>query len=191
MTPAVLIVPGLRGEAPEHWQTLLAARLPKATMVPPMGKNALDCKRHIEAIERTARAAAAPLVVVAHSAGVVSTVRWAQLTRCPVLGALLAVPPDLERPLPEGYPTLQALGDGGWLPLPGTPLPFPSIVAASRNDPLATFERVEQMARAWGSRLVDLGQAGHLNPASGFGEWPAAQPLIAELLAVPSPALQN
>lgn len=191
MTPAVLIVPGLRGHVPEHWQTLLAARLPNATMVPPMGKNALDCKSHIEAIERTARAAAAPLVVVAHSAGVVSTVRWAQLTRCPVLGALLAVPPDLERPLPEGYPTMQALGDGGWLPLPSTPLPFPSLVAASRNDPLATFDRVEQMARAWGSRLVDLGQVGHLNPASGFGEWPAAQPLIAELLAVPSPALQN
>lgn len=191
MTPAVLIVPGIRGDAPEHWQTLLAARLPNATMVPPMGKGALDCERHIEALERAARAAAAPLVVVAHSAGVVTTVRWARHTRCQVLGALLAVPPDLEHPLPEGYPAMEALRDGGWLPLPSDPLPFPSIVAASRNDPLAAFGRVEQMAQAWGSRLVDLGQVGHLNPASGFGPWPEAQALMAEWLAMPSQATQD
>ena len=38
------------------------------------------------------------------------------------------------------------------------------------------------LARAWGSRLVDLGNVGHLNPASGFGEWPRALPLIDELV---------
>jgi predicted alpha/beta hydrolase family esterase len=54
-------------------------------------------------------------------------------------------------------------------------------VAASRNDPLARFERVEAMAADWGSLLVDLGEAGHLNPASGYGEWPGAYALIAEL----------
>jgi uncharacterized protein len=39
------------------------------------------------------------------------------------------------------------------------------------------------LARDWGSRLVDLGEVGHLNPASGFGEWPMAESLIAELEA--------
>jgi predicted alpha/beta hydrolase family esterase len=60
-------------------------------------------------------------------------------------------------------------------------LPFPSIVAASRNDPLARYERVESLAQGWRSRLVDLGSVGHLNPASGFGEWPRAHELIGEL----------
>jgi predicted alpha/beta hydrolase family esterase len=41
------------------------------------------------------------------------------------------------------------------------------------------------MAREWRSRLVDLGEVGHLNPASGFGEWPMAEKLIAELHDVP------
>jgi predicted alpha/beta hydrolase family esterase len=41
---------------------------------------------------------------------------------------------------------------------------------------------VNSLARAWGSRLVDLGNVGHLNPASGFGEWPRALPLIDELV---------
>jgi predicted alpha/beta hydrolase family esterase len=26
----------------------------------------------------------------------------------------------------------------------------------------------------WDSTLVDLGEAGHLNPASGYGPWPEA-----------------
>ena len=70
----------------------------------------------------------------------------------------------------------------GWTPIPRKPLPFPSIVGASRNDPLAQFERVEVMAKVWGRSLVDLGEVGHLNPAAGFGEWPMAESLIRELL---------
>ena len=70
---------------------------------------------------------------------------------------------------------------GGWLPVPRERLPFPSIVAASRNDPLASFGRVAQMAQGWGSRLVDLGEVGHLIPASGYGEWPRAEQFMAEL----------
>ncbi|EEP86318.1 alpha/beta hydrolase family protein [Burkholderia mallei GB8 horse 4] len=69
----------------------------------------------------------------------------------------------------------------GWTPIPRKRLPFPSIVAASTNDPLARIERAAALADAWGSRLVDLGAAGHLNPASGYGEWPGALALIAEL----------
>ena len=55
------------------------------------------------------------------------------------------------------------------------------VAPASRNDPLGRFGRVAELAAAWGSRLVDLGEVGHLNPASGFGEWPLAQSLIQEL----------
>jgi predicted alpha/beta hydrolase family esterase len=46
------------------------------------------------------------------------------------------------------------------------------------------------MANAWGSRWHDLGAVGHLNPASGFGEWPEARTLIGELsmgTVVPEP----
>jgi predicted alpha/beta hydrolase family esterase len=46
---------------------------------------------------------------------------------------------------------------------------------------LPRYERVSALARAWGSRLVDLGEVGHLNPASGFGDWPQADAFINEL----------
>jgi predicted alpha/beta hydrolase family esterase len=183
MAPAatVLIVPGLRDDLPEHWQTHLARGLPTARTVPPMGRDNLACTLRVDALEREAAAISGPIVVVAHSAGVLTVVHWAQRTRRAVRGALLAVPPDFEVALPRGYPQPEALRAGGWFPVPRSPLPFPSIVATSRNDPLASFARVAELAQAWGSRLVDLGYVGHLNPGSGFGEWRGALPLIAEL----------
>jgi predicted alpha/beta hydrolase family esterase len=177
----VLIVPGLRDHVPDHWQTVLASRLPRVRSVAPLGRANLDCAARVEAIEREAAAIEGPIILVAHSAGVLSAVHWAQRTRRSVRGALLAVPPDFERPMPEGYPTMAALDAAGWLPLPCRPLPFRSIVAASRNDPLAAYERVAALARAWGSMLVDLGVVGHLNPASGYGNWSAGDALIGEL----------
>jgi serine hydrolase len=177
----VLFVPGLRDHVPDHWQTLLASRLPHARTVAPQGRANLDCAARVEAIERQAAAIAGPIIVVAHSAGVIATVRWAQQTTRSVRGALLAVPPDFEQPMPAGYPSMAALHAAGWLPLPRRPLPFRSIVAASRNDPLATYRSVATLARSWGSKLVDIGAVGHLNPAAGFGDWPAADALIAEL----------
>ena len=182
--PTVLIVPGLRDHVDAHWQTLLAAKLPRVRTVPPMGRGDLDCAARVAAIEREAQAIEGPLVVVAHSGGVVMTVHWARQTRRQVLGALLATPPDFERAMPAGYPSLDALQDGGWLPVPRQRLPFASIVAASRNDPLGRYERIATLAIDWGSLLVDLGDVGHLNPASGFGHWPRAEQLIAEVAAM-------
>ena len=179
----VLIVPGLRDHAPDHWQTLLAQRLERVRTVPPMGRDSIDLAPRIEAIERAAVEIEGQLILVAHSAGAVMAAHWAAHTRRPVLGALLATPPDLDWPLPDGYPTMEALDAAGWLPVPRSPLPFPSIVAASRNDPLAEFEDVVEIARCWGARLEDIGEAGHLNPASGYGPWPLAERLISELAA--------
>ncbi|MFS2127335.1 alpha/beta hydrolase, partial [Pseudomonas sp. Pseusp97] len=48
----------------------------------------------------------------------------------------------------------------------------------SGNDPLASPEAVQRMARHWRASLVELGRVGHLNPASGFGDWPQADELI-------------
>ncbi|WP_319824291.1 RBBP9/YdeN family alpha/beta hydrolase [Thalassovita sp.] len=176
--PTILIVPGLRDHVPQHWQTLLAARLDKVRTVAPMGRQDLDCGARCAAIEQEAQAIEGDIVLVAHSGGVVTVAHWAQSTRRQIKGAVLATPPDFETPMPDGYPGIDALEHAGWLPVPWCKLPFPSIVAASRNDPLARFDRVAEMADDWGSALVDLGDVGHLNPASGFGEWPGALDLI-------------
>lgn len=185
--PTVLIVPGLRDAVATHWQTLLEARLRAAgrpvASVPPLGRENLDCAHKVAAIEQAAQSVDGPMIIVAHSGGCLMVAHWALQTQRTVQGALLAAPPDFETPLPEGYPTLDALRAGGWLPVPRKRLPFPSIVAASQDDPLADFDRIAVLARDWDSRLVDLGRVGHLNPASGYGEWRRAEAFIDELAA--------
>ena len=185
--PTVLIVPGLRDHVEQHWQTILASELLHVAAVPPMGRDALSCLERVEAIEQAANRVQGPLVIVAHSGATIMIAHWAAMTRRKVLGALLATPPDFERPMPAGYPSVEQLTQHGWLPVPRKALPFPSIVAASRNDPLAAFDRVTELARNWGSTLVDLGEVGHLNPASGYGRWDRVHDLIAQVAQL-SPA---
>jgi predicted alpha/beta hydrolase family esterase len=182
MNASVLIVPGLRDQVANHWQTLLASRMPRAETVTPIGRENIDLDGRVAAIKAAAQRIGGPLIIVAHSAGCIMTAHWAKRTHChQVIGALLAAPPDLETAMPQGYPTLEALRANGWLPVPREPLPFPSIVAASENDPLGRLDRVLELGRAWGGRIVNIGAVGHLNPASGFGYWPQAEDFIAEL----------
>ena len=183
--PTLLISPGLRDHVPEHWQTLLVRKFASTRTVcslPALGRDRLSCSQRIASIQDALERIHDPIVVVAHSGGVVAFLRWAQRFRCSrIIGALLAAPADLDIPLPPGYPSIDELRDNGWLPVPRARLPFSSIVATSSNDPLAQQSRIEGFARDWGSDCVHLGAVGHLNPASGFGEWPQAEELIRRL----------
>ena len=181
-SPTYLIVPGLRDHVQEHWQTFLAKELPKSHTVPPLEQDKLSCQARVDAIEQALASIEGPVIIVAHSAGTMMVAHWAQSATRLIQGALLVAPADLETPMPAAYPARQVLQDNGWMPIPRKPLPFPSIVAASSNDPLAALERSRGFAKDWGSRLVELGAVGHLNPASGYGHWPKAKELIDELL---------
>lgn len=179
--PTYVIVPGLRGHVEEHWQTLLAGALSDALIVPPLDDDPINLEKRLAAVEKTVAAATGPVILVAHSAGVPTVVYWAQQTELPVAAALLATPPDLSVPMEAPHPSPEQLAEGGWGELPMTPLPWPSIVVASTDDPLASVEAVTGFAEAWGSRLVSAGAVGHLNPAAGYGPWPQAVELLAEL----------
>ncbi|MFD7444838.1 RBBP9/YdeN family alpha/beta hydrolase [Streptomyces sp. NPDC059909] len=183
--PTIVIVPGMREHVEDHWQTILAKGLGDAgrtvRVVPPLVRNRLSRDAHVANVVEVMAQITGPVLIVAHSAGVMTTMQWAQWHDADVRGALLAAPPDFETPLPDGYPAPDELATHGWTPMPRKPLPFPSIVAASSNDPLGSLERVAELARDWGSRLVEVGPVGHLNPASGHGPWPQAEELVEAL----------
>ena len=188
MKATVLIVPGLRGHVPEHWQTLLAARLPNARTVPPLEVDGLSCAARVAAIEAKLAQISGPVILVAHSAGVLMVAHWAARHGrrggtdhggSYVAGALLVTPPDLNAAWPSNYPQPEVLRAQGWDPLPAGPLPFPSIVCASDNDHLASLAAVRALAEGWGGALLELGEVGHMNPASGYGPWSLAEELLA------------
>lgn len=180
----VLIIPGLRDHVAEHWQTLLESRLAKVRSVAPAEIDQLNCANRVARIQAELEKIQGPVILVAHSAGVLMTLHWAVQHQHDIQGALLVAPPDLSQSWPANYPSPDLLKKEGWSPLPTPKLPFPSIVVASTNDHLAQFDAVEQMAKVWGSQLVNAGAVGHLNPAAGFGPWPMAEQLIAQLDAI-------
>jgi predicted alpha/beta hydrolase family esterase len=182
----VVVVPGLRDHVAEHWQTHLAESLTAAgrrvRTLAPLTEERFSRAAQVAALEAVVASTHGPVVLVAHSAGVVTTVHWAAGHRTDtVRGALLATPPDLDKPMHAPHPSREVLEANGWFPVPRAPLGFPSIVAASSDDPLADLGRVRGLAQDWGGRLVLLGPVGHLNPASGYGPWPQAEELLREL----------
>jgi predicted alpha/beta hydrolase family esterase len=90
-----------------------------------------------------------------------------------VAGAFLVAPSDVDAP---SYP-IQA---DGFAPMPMERLPFPSIVVASTNDEFVSIARARAFAQAWGSRFVEIGDAGHINGDSGYGEWPEGEKMLEE-----------
>lgn len=180
----VLFVPGLRDHVAEHWQTLLAARIPGSVTVPPLTQDRLSRSARVEALNNVLSSIEGDVLLAAHSAGVLMVAHWALVPTRKIRGALLATPADVENPLPPGYPAFEDLKANGWVPIPRQPLPFPAIVAASRNDPLASLDKVTELARAWGAELHDAGEVGHLNPAAGYGRWDGALPLLERLAAL-------
>ena len=66
--------------------------------------------------------------------------------------------------------------------MPLAPLPFPTIVVASRTDPYVRFARAQEMASGWGARLVDVGRLGHINADTDVRDWPDGHRLLEELL---------
>lgn len=167
---AMLMLPGLDNSGPRHWQSHWES-LPGSSRVD-FGSWA-EPRLHdwVPKLDRTVRECPRPVVLVGHSLGCLaatwwSALYWTEALREKVRGALLVAPPDV-----DALDTDPRLRD--FRPLPRVLLPFSSILVASRNDPYASFERSAEMGRMWGSEFVDAGSIGHINAASGIGEWSA------------------
>jgi uncharacterized protein len=46
-----------------------------------------------------------------------------------------------------------------------------------------SLERAEYFAECWGARLVNIGPAGHINAASGHGEWVEGMEILETLVS--------
>jgi predicted alpha/beta hydrolase family esterase len=170
----ILIVPGLYNSGPDHWQSRWQARLPDAMRVEQDDWEQPNLVGWTGNLARAIAARKGDAVAVGHSLGVATIVHVAASGYL-LHGALLVAPSDLERP---GRPEQIA----GFAPMPMFKLPFPSIVVTSSNDPHVSAARAAEFAAAWGSRLVDIGPAGHISGDDGFGAWPEGLGLLRELL---------
>lgn len=181
MHHTTLIVPGFHGSGPEHWQTWMEARLPGARRVtgidwglPVLALWAAEVRREIDA-------APGAVWIVAHSFGCLASVIAAADRPARVAGLLLVAPAEPRRFSLFGTREQYPGGDSVPAALPAEQLGSPSLLVASRNDPWLAAGRARELAERWGSRLVDIGDAGHINTESGHGPWPEGMALLAEL----------
>lgn len=166
----VILVPGLGDSGPDHWQSRWGHAHPAYRRVRQRNWHQPEVAAWVDALDREIRQAPSPVILVGHSLGCITIAEWAQRAWADIRGALLVAPADVDqRPFFETTPL--------------RPLPFPSVLVASDDDPYLTLDRARLFAQHWGSRLVNLGQVGHINVESGFGPWPEGETLLAELRA--------
>tara|TARA_R110000868_G_scaffold35025_4_gene125857 strand:- start:13329 stop:13994 length:666 start_codon:yes stop_codon:yes gene_type:complete len=177
--PVVLTVPGLNNSGPDHWQSVWEETRGDCQRVD-LGRWASPNRNAwVTRLDAAIRQIDGPVVLAAHSLGCIAVGWWGALQSqaygWPVVGALLVAPPDCERV--ETPDTI-----GGFGPTPHSPLPFPSILVASRDDPYIFFERAHSIGKYWGSEFVDAGHRGHINAESGLGDWQFGQDLLDRLV---------
>lgn len=162
----VLILPGLWNSGPRHWQSLWHERNPHWRRAEHRDWSNPHCDEWVAELNAAIADCQGAPILVAHSLGCMLVAHWA-LSGSPlkVAGAFLVAPSDVEA---STYPA----DLNCWAPIPLQTLPFPSLVVGSANDPFASRDRTGAFAGAWGSRLVEIGDAGHLNTESGHGDWP-------------------
>ena len=181
----ILLLPGWHNSGPDHWQSHWEQAFPTMRRVvqddwdAPVYAN--WSRRLSEEVERCAR----PVLLIAHSLGTSLVMRWAHQARTrDVQGAFLVAPSDRDRFDTDPDGPIRGFG-----PMMLEPLPFPSMVLASRDDERVSFERARAFAQAWHSSFVNVGDLGHIGAAAKLGPWPQGLVWLGQFIATlpPSP----
>ena len=166
-------IPGLHNSDDNHWQSHFEQLLPDEFIrIQQLNWDEPDCETWIDTIESTLDGLDYDkLILIGHSIGCMAIVKWFQKYGHQIKGALLVAPSDSEA---VNYPFYIH----GFTPIPTDTLPFPTILVASTNDHVTDLDRSKEFAQNWGSRLVILDNAGHIESKSGYGNWPSGMELI-------------
>jgi uncharacterized protein len=165
MNVKYLVLPGYGNSDENHWQSYFERHLPNCKRVIQKDWVNPECSDWINNInDSILELNSEPIVFITHSLGGIALQHWAANFKANILGAFIVAPPDLENaPI--------NLGLSSFLPIPFSPLPFPSIVIGSTKDPCATVEKTITFANQCGSENHFIENAGHINSNSGYGKW--------------------
>jgi predicted alpha/beta hydrolase family esterase len=159
------IIPGLGNSGPEHWQTYFEKSGKNFQRINQKEWDAPDCLDWIQTIDTALSTYdLSQVVLVGHSLGCATIAHWVSRYNKLIKGALLVAPSDLEAPQ-YTFPIT------GFLPIPKQKIGFKTIIVASDDDVWVSLDRAKYFAECWGSEFINIGNAGHINAASGYGQW--------------------
>ncbi|MBN3820485.1 alpha/beta hydrolase [Paraburkholderia sp. Se-20369] len=174
--PRLVTVPGLHGSEGAHWQTWLERQFPRSLRVEQDDWDAPDLAGWAHSVRTLLERERGPFVLAAHSFGCLAAAH--ALSHWPhagdVAGVLLVAPAS-----PLKFTFAGAFD--------ARRLPVPSIVIGSETDPWMSLGDARAFAQRLGSAFVNLGDAGHINTAAGFGPWPRAKYFVDTLVHCAAP----
>ncbi|WP_194865345.1 RBBP9/YdeN family alpha/beta hydrolase [Alloalcanivorax profundimaris] len=151
-----ILVPGLNGSDEHHWQSRWREHMPWLRPIELDDWRHPDLNLWLAALERALAPLAEPALLIGHSFGSLACAAYAAARPEKVAGLLLVAPAC---PAPLEIEDLAG------------PLPVPARVIASTTDPWMELEDSRRLARHWGAAFRNGGDLGHINAASGVGEW--------------------
>lgn len=168
-------LPGYGNSGSDHWQTYFESQLANCQRIEQASWDHPKLDDWVNQLENSLKNEdLAHTILITHSLGGMALLHWVKHFHKTVKAALIVAPPDLENPF-------QDLGLGDLPPIPREQLPFPSIVVCSTNDHWMRLERSQYFAEQWGSELLVLENAGHINGDSGYGKWDEGLELLKKL----------
>jgi predicted alpha/beta hydrolase family esterase len=175
----ILVLPGLHNSGSKHWQTLWETLqpFPNCHVVRIERSNWSEPNKDVWETEliHTLNHHTEDTYIVAHSLGCLSLALLSS-EGVNIKGALFVAPPNPNRP---DFPKDKVSG----FTCPIHTVNYPSIMVGSTNDPYASIEFTESLAKTLGcTRFVNVGPLGHINGDSGLEEWKFGIELMNELL---------
>lgn len=168
--PPVLVLHGLHGSSPDHWQRWLAERLRahgRHVAFPDLpDPDTPELAAWLDALARELAALPAPPVVACQSLGCLLWLHHVARGGAAAVRTLLVAPPSAGAGLPEL---------AGFLPAPLPALPNPSRLVCSDDDPYCPEGAAELYGAPLGIPVDLLPGRGHLNPDAGYGPWPSVE----------------
>lgn len=171
-----LIIPGLNGSETGHWQWHWQKDNAGARIIAQddWTRPSLDCwVANVEhALEEEGEA-----FLVAHSLGCLVAAKLAARNSASLIrGALLVAPcdPKITDDLHPGAISFGRLNEKH--------LPFPNILVGSLNDHYMPIDKLTELGEQWQANILNLGMAGHINIASGYGRWTTGYSLMDTLV---------
>ncbi len=168
-----IIVPGVGGSEYDHWQSKLQRELMSCSRVQQQDWNNPILKDWIAQFIETINKVHAPVQIIAHSFGCLTTV--AALAQHPEVVAkvrkiVLVAPANPSRFGEAGFARNSVGNFEAYFH--EIKLNVPAEMIISENDPWLDFDSALKLAKAWKIKPRNLGQVGHINVASGFGHFP-------------------
>ncbi len=181
--PRFVFLAGVGDSEPNHWQRRWYRAIPGALWVEHDDWECISRDRWIQELDAALPTSTTRSFIVGHSLGCLLAAEWLrERPAAAVAGAFLVAPPDVRGPhFPQTVVGFRPVDEA-------SPLPCPTLVVASTTDHYATIEHARTAAAQWGAEMVDVGDRGHINLASGLGDWGEGQALMRGFMRSLQPA---